>query len=102
MIVAPTAENLDRAARSLRDGALVSFPTETVYGLGADARNAAAVARIFQAKRRPSQHPLIVHIADASALNRWARSVPAGAQPSAAPFGRGRWSPIFPQPPGEL
>jgi len=100
MIVAPTAENLDRAARSLRDGALVSFPTETVYGLGADARNAAAVARIFQAKRRPSQHPLIVHIADASALDRWARSVPAGAQALARAFWPGALTLIFPRASG--
>ena len=70
----------------LRDGALVSFPTETVYGLGADARNAEAVRRIFAAKRRPADHPLIVHIAGASALDRWARSVPAGARALALAF----------------
>ncbi len=54
---------LDRAADVLRDGGLVAFPTETVYGLGADARNGLAVARIFQAKGRPSFNPLIVHVA---------------------------------------
>ena len=68
MIVPATDESIGRAARLLRDGQLVSFPTETVYGLGADARNAAAVQRIFAAKKRPADHPLIVHIADASVL----------------------------------
>ncbi|RDD60694.1 L-threonylcarbamoyladenylate synthase [Ferruginivarius sediminum] len=55
---------IDAAARILRDGGLVAFPTETVYGLGADATNAQAVARIFEAKGRPSFNPLIVHLAD--------------------------------------
>ena len=54
---------------------LVAFPTETVYGLGADAGNAAAVARIFEAKRRPADHPLIVHVADLEAAHRWAVAV---------------------------
>ncbi len=97
MIAEPTAENLDRAARLLRDGALVSFPTETVYGLGADASNEAAVRRIFSAKRRPAEHPLIVHIADASALDRWARSVPAGARALAAAFWPGALTLILPR-----
>src|SRR5258708_13654634 len=86
MIVAPTAENVDRAARLLRGGKLVSFPTETVYGLGADARNPDAVRRIFTTKRRPAAHPVILHIADGSALPPWARSIPAGSQPLAAAF----------------
>ena len=68
MIVSPTPENVDRAAGMLRDGELVSFPTETVYGLGADARNPDAVRRVFAAKRRPAEHPVIVHIADASGI----------------------------------
>jgi L-threonylcarbamoyladenylate synthase len=63
-----TPENIARAAAVLRDGGIVAFPTETVYGLGADAFNPAAVARIFEAKQRPSFDPLIVHIADAEAL----------------------------------
>ena len=58
-------------ARLLTDGKLVAFPTETVYGLGADAGNAAAVARIFEAKRRPADHPLIVHVADLAAARQW-------------------------------
>lgn len=59
----PTAEEIERAARIIREGGLVAFPTETVYGLGANALNAAAVARIFSAKGRPSTSPLIVHVA---------------------------------------
>ena len=61
-----------RAARMLAEGLLVAFPTETVYGLGADAANAAAVARIFEAKKRPADHPLIVHVGDLDAAQRWA------------------------------
>ena len=61
-----------RAARMLAEGRLVAFPTETVYGLGADAGNATAVAQIFEAKRRPADHPLIVHVADLEAAHRWA------------------------------
>jgi len=97
MIVAPTAENVDRAARALREGALVSFPTETVYGLGADARDPHAVRRIFAAKQRPAAHPVIVHIADASALSRWARSVPPGARALAGAFWPGPLTLILPR-----
>lgn len=67
-ILAPTAENLELAAQKLRGGELVAFPTETVYGLGADATNGAAVARIFEAKGRPSFNPLISHGADLDML----------------------------------
>lgn len=59
-----TPENIQRAASLIREGGIVAFPTETVYGLGADATNALAVARIFEAKNRPSFDPLIVHIAE--------------------------------------
>jgi L-threonylcarbamoyladenylate synthase len=97
MIVAPTAENIDRAARALREGALVSFPTETVYGLGADARDPDAVRRIFAAKQRPAQHPVIVHIIDAAALPRWARSVPPGARALAGAFWPGPLTLILPR-----
>lgn len=78
-IVDPTAANIDRAAEILRRGELVAFSTETVYGLGADARSAAAVGRVFAAKGRPPNHPLIVHISDASELKHWAAEVPDGA-----------------------
>ena len=64
----------------MRQGKLVAFPTETVYGLGADAENADAVARIFAVKGRPANHPLIVHVAAADDLTRWAVDVPAAAQ----------------------
>ena len=60
------------AARMLAEGKLVAFPTETVYGLGADAGNVAAVERIFEAKRRPADHPLIVHVPDLESAKRWA------------------------------
>jgi len=67
------------AAGVLINGGLVAFPTETVYGLGADASNAAAVARIYSVKGRPADHPLIVHIASMDALGDWAADVPAYA-----------------------
>ncbi len=66
-----SAPDLERAARLLADGRLVAFPTETVYGLGADARNGRAVAAIYAAKGRPSFNPLIVHLADAAAAQRY-------------------------------
>jgi L-threonylcarbamoyladenylate synthase len=77
--VAPSEDHLEQAARLLRQGGLVAFPTETVYGLGADASNPAAVRRIFAAKGRPADHPLIVHLADASQLKGWAADVPRAA-----------------------
>ncbi len=67
MIVAPTAASVAEAARLIRDGGLVAFPTETVYGLGGDATNERAVAAIFEAKGRPSFNPLIAHVLDAAA-----------------------------------
>jgi L-threonylcarbamoyladenylate synthase len=67
------------AAANLLSGGLVAFPTETVYGLGADASNAQAVARIYAAKGRPSDHPLIVHVASMDGLGDWAADVPAYA-----------------------
>jgi L-threonylcarbamoyladenylate synthase len=67
------------AAAVLITGGLVAFPTETVYGLGADACNAAAVARIYAVKGRPADHPLIVHVASMDGLGDWARDVPAYA-----------------------
>ncbi len=66
------AAAIDEAARRLRDGGLVAFPTETVYGLGADAANADAVAAVYRAKGRPADHPLIVHVLDASQARWWA------------------------------
>jgi len=68
-VVRATPATIRRAAEIVRRGGLVAFPTETVYGLGADARSEAAVARIFEAKRRPLADPLIVHVADPGALD---------------------------------
>jgi L-threonylcarbamoyladenylate synthase len=71
-----TAEMIANAAQTLKDGALVAFPTETVYGLGADATNAKAVARIYEVKGRPADHPLIVHVASMDAIGEWAIDIP--------------------------
>jgi len=71
--------DIQRAVALLCQGELVALPTETVYGLGADALNPDAVAKIFTAKGRPSDHPLIVHLADAGQIMTWAREVPKDA-----------------------
>ena len=75
-----------QAVRLLQAGELVAFPTETVYGLGADAANPEAVAKIFAAKGRPADHPLIVHLPGAAHLDRWARDIPALAWDLAEAF----------------
>jgi len=74
-----TSDALAAAALLLKDGGLVAFPTETVYGLGADATNANAVARIYEVKGRPADHPLIVHIHSMQSLGDWADEIPAYA-----------------------
>jgi len=79
-------QDLVRAVELLQAGQLVAFPTETVYGLGADAANADAVARIFAAKGRPADHPLIVHLPGAAHLDRWAHDVPVAAWELAEAF----------------
>jgi L-threonylcarbamoyladenylate synthase len=71
-----TADAMARAAQTLQAGFLVAFPTETVYGLGADATNASAVARIYEAKGRPADHPLIVHIGDMQDIADWSDDIP--------------------------
>lgn len=68
------------AARKLEEGKLVAFPTETVYGLGGDAENAAAIADIYTAKGRPSSHPVIVHVAPEADIAYWAADIPAQAR----------------------
>ena len=73
------SQDFQRAVDLLRAGELVAFPTETVYGLGADASNPEAVAKIFAAKGRPADHPLIVHLAGHDAVDQWAEAVPAVA-----------------------
>ena len=87
-----------RAARTLAAGGLVAFPTETVYGLGADATNGAAVARIYDAKGRPSFNPLIAHVADLAAARRLARFDPA-AERLAAAFWPGPLTLVLPKSP---
>ncbi|MEK8022695.1 MAG: L-threonylcarbamoyladenylate synthase [Candidatus Hydrogenedentota bacterium] len=79
MILSPDANGIGQAGQLLRDGELVAFPTETVYGLGADAMNPAAVEAIFLAKRRPPDNPLIAHVADREMLLLLARDIPRQA-----------------------
>jgi len=69
-------ELVEQAASKLRGGAVVAFPTETVYGLGVDAENENAVARMYEIKGRPGDHPVIVHIADINEVNYWASEIP--------------------------
>lgn len=83
-LVDPSQETFDAAAAALQDGKLVAFPTETVYGLGADATNDTAVASIFEAKGRPSFNPLIVHVADLDHARRFADISPLGEKLAAA------------------
>jgi L-threonylcarbamoyladenylate synthase len=85
------------AARALQAGELVGLPTETVYGLGADADNPAAVARIFAAKGRPSDHPLIVHVASAAGVAHYAASVPDFADQLMQAFWPGPLTLILPR-----
>ena len=75
-----------RAAQILRAGGLVGFPTETVYGLGADAASEKAVARLYAAKGRPADHPVIIHFASAEQALAWAREIPPGARELAQRF----------------
>src|SRR5690606_34996818 len=91
---------LDAAARRLAEGRLVAFPTETVYGLGADAENPDAVARIYAAKGRPSNHPVIVHVALEADLSYWARSVPPAARALIQAFWPGPLTLILPRAAG--
>jgi len=92
-----TASAIRDAAKSLIDGNLVAFPTETVYGLGADACNEKAVARIYEVKGRPVDHPLIVHISSVDLLNKWARDIPEYAIKLARAFWPGPMTLILPR-----
>ena len=92
-----TADALARAAEDLKAGALVAFPTETVYGLGADATNAEAVARIYEVKGRPADHPLIVHLADMQDISDWAAEIPDYAIKLARAFWPGPMTLILPR-----
>ena len=92
-----TAAAIKDAATSLINGDLVAFPTETVYGLGADAGNEKAVKKIYQVKGRPSDHPLIVHISNLKQLDKWAREIPEYAIKLARSFWPGPMTLILPR-----
>jgi L-threonylcarbamoyladenylate synthase len=92
-----TADAIANAAKALKDGHLVAFPTETVYGLGADATNEKAVSRIYSVKGRPSDHPLIVHISSINKLDDWATDIPDYAIKLAREFWPGPMTLILPR-----
>src|SRR3982751_1097264 len=96
-VVRATLVELENAVTALRDGELVAFPTETVYGLGANAQNPAAVRRIFELKERPADHPVIVHLDNPKYLHRWSREVPEAAQKLAARFWPGPLTMVLPR-----
>ncbi len=96
-IVPASREAIARAADLLRAGELVAFPTETVYGLGADALSDDAVRRIFTAKARPADHPVIVHLPDAASIDAWVTVVPEGARKLAAAFWPGPLTLVLPR-----
>jgi L-threonylcarbamoyladenylate synthase len=89
------ADTLSSAAESLKNGALVAFPTETVYGIGADASNEKAVARIYEVKSRPQDHPLILHVASMNDITYWAEEVSDYAIALARSFWPGPMTLIF-------
>jgi L-threonylcarbamoyladenylate synthase len=91
---------IEAAARALAAGRLVAFPTETVYGLGADAENPAAVAAIYAAKGRPQDHPVIVHVAPDAPLDYWACEIPPQARQLAEAFWPGPLTMILKRAPG--
>ncbi len=80
------SKEIARAAELLRAGKLVAFPTETVYGLGADASSESAIRHLYQVKKRPAEHPVIIHFASGAEAFRWAREVPDGAKALARRF----------------
>lgn len=94
-----TGISLKEAVAVLKRGGLVAFPTETVYGLGADASNPEAVARLYQVKGRPRGHPVIVHLPGIEQLSGWARDVPEGATKLAARFWPGPLSLVLKRAP---
>src|SRR5437764_451481 len=96
---APDGRAVERAAAVLRSGGLVAFPTETVYGLGANARDAAAVARIYAAKGRPARNPIIVHVADVDAARAVVADWPDAAARLAERFWPGPLTLVLPRGP---
>ncbi len=97
--VRATQVEIETAVQALRDGELVAFPTETVYGLGANAQNPAAVRKVFEAKGRPASHPLIVHLDSPRFLHRWVREVPQAATRLAESFWPGPLTMVMPRAP---
>lgn len=93
----PTNVALIEAARHLMAGGLVALPTETVYGLGADAENELAIAKIYAAKNRPSNHPLIIHISEAADASHWAKDIPDYARLLMTKFWPGPMTLILPR-----
>jgi L-threonylcarbamoyladenylate synthase len=96
-VLRATQVEIDTAVQALRDGELVAFPTETVYGLGANAGNPGAVRRIFEVKGRPLNHPVIVHLDSVRRLHRWAREVPRLAMQLAERFWPGPLTLVLPR-----
>ena len=97
-IISNCAESIIKdAALALKEGHLVAFPTETVYGLGADATNEKAVARIYEVKGRPTDHPLIVHISSIELMDKWASEIPEYAIKLARAFWPGPMTLILPR-----
>lgn len=99
MIVSPTSDYIAQAARILKEGGLVAFPTETVYGLGANALNASAVAKIFEVKDRPFFDPIIVHIAEKSQVSLLAQEIPPKAEILINTFWPGPLTIVLPKTP---
>jgi L-threonylcarbamoyladenylate synthase len=96
-VVRATQVEIETAVQALRDGELVAFPTETVYGLGANAQNPAAVRKIFETKGRPDKHPVIVHLDSPRFLHRWVREVPESATRLAEAFWPGPLTMVMPR-----
>ena len=96
----PAPESIERAAQALREGKLVAFPTETVYGLGANALDEQAIARVFEVKERPATDPLILHIAHIGQLQICASHVPPAARKLGLAFWAGPLTMILPKKPG--
>ena len=96
-MVRATQTEIEEAVETLRAGGLVAFPTETVYGLGANAADPAAVVRIFELKGRPADHPVIVHLDNPRYLHRWVREMPPAAERLAAEFWPGPLTLILPK-----
>jgi L-threonylcarbamoyladenylate synthase len=97
LVVRATQTEIEKAVETLRAGDLVVFPTETVYGLGANASNPAAVRKIFEVKGRPADHPVIVHLDNPRYLHRWVSDVPRVAEQLAAMFWPGPLTLILPK-----